>query len=256
MSYTSVRSPRWVDAAHTRIDCLVKFSYLKVEVPFTADPDDVEAHGREIFARCAAGEFGEVAEYVPKAEPVEVVAEGGLPKLVQGWPELEEFINQANAEVARGTPRGIILVWSTMIEALLGRILKSFLVDHSKARELIWDDAQSSLGTFSGRSKTCFALGLISRRELTVCDRIRAVRNVAAHEWNVDLKNEAFRVKAIPALKALYDLDHAKLYVWNENDLSFLILHIYAGSCGFLAVRLAERLVDIAAERRSERNDA
>ena len=211
MAYTSVRSPRWVDATHTRIDCFVKFMHLKVEVPFTADSKDA-GEGPEIFARCAAGEFGEVAEYVPEPEPVKVVA-GGVPKLVQGWPEVEELIKQANTEVARGTPRGIILVWSTMIEAMLGRILESFLVDNAISRKLIWDDAQSSLGTFSGRSKVCFALGLISRRELTVCDKIRAVRNVAAHEWNVDLKNEAFRAKAIPALKALYYLDHAKLYV-------------------------------------------
>ncbi|MFO1209593.1 MAG: hypothetical protein U1E40_10275 [Amaricoccus sp.] len=256
MAYTSVRSPQWVDAAHTRIDCFVKFAHLKVEVPFTADPKDVEAHGREIFARCAAGEFGEVVEYEPKPEPAGVVVEGGVPKLVQGWPEVEAFLEQANAEVARGTPRGIILVWSTMIEAMLGRVLESFLVDNAISRKLIWDDAQSSLGTFSGRSRVCFALGLISRHELTACDKIRAVRNVAAHEWNVDLKNDAFRGKAIPALKALYNLDHAKLYEWNEDDLSFLILHIYAGSCGFLTVRLAERLVDLAGERRPERNDA
>ncbi|MDF1599365.1 hypothetical protein PZ895_06180 [Mesorhizobium sp. YIM 152430] len=254
-TYTSVRSPQWADAAHTVIDCFVKFEQLKVEVPFTANPNDVESHGREIFARCAAGDFGQVAPYAPKPAPAEIVNEGGVSNLLHGWPEIYDFIRQANAEVARGTPRGIILVWSAMIEAVLGRILESFLVDHAKSRELIWDDAQSSLGTFSGRSKVCFALGLITQRELMMCDKIRAVRNLAAHEWNVDLTNKAFRTKAIPALKALYDADPAQQWVWNENDLEFLVLQVYASSCSFLLFRLAQRLVDIAEERRPQRND-
>jgi hypothetical protein len=38
-------------------------------IPFTASPDDCEAHGREIFARCLAGDFGTVAEYVPPPAP-------------------------------------------------------------------------------------------------------------------------------------------------------------------------------------------
>lgn len=30
-------------------------------IPFTASPDDVEPHGRELYARAVAGEFGPVA---------------------------------------------------------------------------------------------------------------------------------------------------------------------------------------------------
>lgn len=33
-------------------------------IPFTASPGDVEAHGRDLFARATAGEFGPVAEFV------------------------------------------------------------------------------------------------------------------------------------------------------------------------------------------------
>lgn len=38
-----------------------KFGWL----PFTASPDDVEEQGRELFKRAQAGEFGQVAPYVP-----------------------------------------------------------------------------------------------------------------------------------------------------------------------------------------------
>lgn len=34
-------------------------------IPFTASPDDPEEHGRELYARAIAGDFGPIAEYVP-----------------------------------------------------------------------------------------------------------------------------------------------------------------------------------------------
>lgn len=41
--------------------------------PFGASPDDVEAHGRQIYARAHAGDFGPVAPYVPPPPPALVV---------------------------------------------------------------------------------------------------------------------------------------------------------------------------------------
>lgn len=65
------KNPQWIDAEHTKIDLIVKFSHINDEVPFTADPNDCEAHGRDLFTRALAGEFGEVAEYVPPPPPSE-----------------------------------------------------------------------------------------------------------------------------------------------------------------------------------------
>ena len=48
------------------IDMLVTFPVIG-EFLFTASPSDIEAHGRELFDRAAAGEFGVVAEFVPPA---------------------------------------------------------------------------------------------------------------------------------------------------------------------------------------------
>lgn len=36
-------------------------------IPFTASPEDVEASGRELFARAKAGDFGPVADYIAPA---------------------------------------------------------------------------------------------------------------------------------------------------------------------------------------------
>lgn len=66
MSFTiqSASTPVWANASHLAIDLRVTFAEIGVEIPFTADGSDTEAHGREVFDRCVAGEFGPIAEYV------------------------------------------------------------------------------------------------------------------------------------------------------------------------------------------------
>jgi hypothetical protein len=58
-----VKNPRWANAQHTLIDIEIEhpeYGWL----PFTANPNDVEEHGRQLYAEAAAGQFGPVAEYV------------------------------------------------------------------------------------------------------------------------------------------------------------------------------------------------
>lgn len=74
---TSVSNPRWSNAEHTSIDCEITTSQFGDEVlPFTADQNDVEAHGRAIFASIVAGEYGPIGEYIPPPEPVQPITEG------------------------------------------------------------------------------------------------------------------------------------------------------------------------------------
>ena len=65
MKYTNVDRLSFANAANTAINCWVTFDDLPHSVPFTASPDDSEAHGREIFARASDGDFGAVAAYIP-----------------------------------------------------------------------------------------------------------------------------------------------------------------------------------------------
>ena len=60
----SVREPVWANAQHTAIDCRLHISAYSEELPFTASPNDVEEHGREIFRKCMIGEFGEILPYI------------------------------------------------------------------------------------------------------------------------------------------------------------------------------------------------
>jgi len=65
MQYTNAHSPSF--DATGGIQLFVTFEGLG-EVPFGASPNDAEAHGREIYARALAGEYGEVAPYVAPPE--------------------------------------------------------------------------------------------------------------------------------------------------------------------------------------------
>ena len=68
---TSVSNPRWSNPEHTTIDCEITTSRFGEEIlPFTAAKNDVEQHGREIFAAIVTGEFGPIAAYIPPPEPV------------------------------------------------------------------------------------------------------------------------------------------------------------------------------------------
>jgi hypothetical protein len=69
VTLTSVSNPRWANAEHTAIDCEITTSQFgTTSLPFTADANDVEAHGRAIFDSIAAGEYGPIAEYVAPPE--------------------------------------------------------------------------------------------------------------------------------------------------------------------------------------------
>ena len=74
---TSLTNPQWANSGHTTINCDITTSQFGNEVlPFTASPDDVEPHGRAIFADLVAGVYGPIAEYVAPPEPIQPVTEG------------------------------------------------------------------------------------------------------------------------------------------------------------------------------------
>jgi hypothetical protein len=63
------KDPVWANAEHTMIDITVRFAEIPEDLPFTASPNDCEAHGRAIFAAAASGEYGSVVEYLPPPAP-------------------------------------------------------------------------------------------------------------------------------------------------------------------------------------------
>lgn len=74
MKITNVRDPQFASEDTQNIYCLVTvedhphpmFRDGPHEFPFNATPHDCEEHGRQIYARALAGEFGPIAPFVSK----------------------------------------------------------------------------------------------------------------------------------------------------------------------------------------------
>lgn len=63
------KDPIWNNEEKTAILLTVKWEEFNEELPFGACSFDSEEHGRDLFERAKAGEFGEVAPYVAPIVP-------------------------------------------------------------------------------------------------------------------------------------------------------------------------------------------
>lgn len=82
---TSITSPVWANVEHTLIDCVITTSQFGDEqLPFTADQNDIEPHGRSIFASIIAGEYGQIGEYVAPPKPIQPTGQFIVQPTVQG----------------------------------------------------------------------------------------------------------------------------------------------------------------------------
>jgi hypothetical protein len=77
--------------------------------------------------------------------------------------------------------RGLVLFLAAQLDIYLGDILKSFLIDHSETVDL-FEGPYAPFGSFSGKIKAAFVLGLITQDEAARAHAVRKVRNVFAHE--------------------------------------------------------------------------
>jgi len=56
---------KWANQEHTAVNLTARFEEINEDLPFTADSNDTEEHGRNIFERAKDGEFGVIAEWTP-----------------------------------------------------------------------------------------------------------------------------------------------------------------------------------------------
>jgi len=65
MNFSYAKEPKFSSEDGGMINLIVKFDEFDEEVPFTANPNDVISHGRELYAKAMNGDFGEIEQYVP-----------------------------------------------------------------------------------------------------------------------------------------------------------------------------------------------
>lgn len=65
---TEVTNLVWANAEESAINMVVQFEHLPIPVKFTARADDPEEHGKRLFAKALAGDYGEIRDYTPPTE--------------------------------------------------------------------------------------------------------------------------------------------------------------------------------------------
>lgn len=93
---------------------------------------------------------------------------------------LDEVI-EFRLSLSKETDRGCALMAGAFLDDQLQRLLRKALVDDKSAVDILFDFS-SSLGTFSGRIKMCYALGLIPKDAMRDLDLIRKIRNDFGHD--------------------------------------------------------------------------
>ena len=75
MNIIEAKNPKYVTSDKSIIQLDVLFEGFSEYLPFGATADDVEPHGRELYARAVSGEFGEIASGIPEVSLEEAKAE-------------------------------------------------------------------------------------------------------------------------------------------------------------------------------------
>lgn len=75
MEIIEAKNPKYLTSDKSIIQLDVLFEGFSDYLPFGATADDVEPHGRELYARAVSGEFGEVVSGIPEVSLEEAKAE-------------------------------------------------------------------------------------------------------------------------------------------------------------------------------------
>jgi hypothetical protein len=63
-------NPVYLTEDGTSIDLMVKFVEMDTVLPFTATPIDPMPYGKQLYDNALMGEYGPIAPYVPRSQPV------------------------------------------------------------------------------------------------------------------------------------------------------------------------------------------
>lgn len=94
------------------------------------------------------------------------------------------MLNRANDGVARlheESERGCALIGGAILDEVLGGLLKALFVQEEDVSEEVLALPNAPLASFSSRIRLCRALGLLEERVYRDFERIRSIRNSAAH---------------------------------------------------------------------------
>lgn len=225
----SVRNPVWSSEDGSTIECLLRSNILVDEISFTASRDDPEPHGREVFERCLAGEFGEIGPLQRRTDGAPLASM----ESAQRNQQIARFLVETNRENARKSYRSVVIVWASLIENLLDQMLEADITRSTTQN----GGERKPPSTFAARIERALERRLIDQAEADRCQHISKLRDEAAHDWELTLESPG----VLASLSALHAADHAGVLVFHD-DLDFLIRLVYSRSCATLSMTFWGRL--------------
>ena len=114
--------------------------------------------------------------------------------LVEKQPMLESFLyNTAKVRqhLMKESDRGCVILAVSYLESILSDLLKGKLIGSKKHFKDLFD-FNGPLGSFSGKIKMAYSIGVITEQEKTDINNIRALRNIFAHSHHsITLEDKA-----------------------------------------------------------------
>lgn len=105
--------------------------------------------------------------------------------------EVAQIFSELEKEFNNNSDRGIAIIAVSILELVLEKLLKNFLVESKdKNEENNLFSNNGALSNFSNKIVMSFRLGLISSFEKDKLSIIRQIRNTFAHKLNCDFKSE------------------------------------------------------------------
>jgi hypothetical protein len=100
-------------------ECKVKFDCRDDYLLFLATADDVEAHGRAIYAECASGQWGDTPHYFPTdAELLGAVQERASRELHRANSEVTKYQDRVDVDDATDADIALLMAWKKYRVAL------------------------------------------------------------------------------------------------------------------------------------------
>jgi len=93
-----------------------------------------------------------------------------------------EAVTRLQAELEGESPRGTVLVATSMLEEMLRELISAYLVPNPSSSDTLLDGPNAPFGSFSGKIDAAYRLGLISNQFCRDLHLIRKIRNDVAHQ--------------------------------------------------------------------------
>lgn len=108
--------------------------------------------------------------------------------------DIVKWISLVEEEINVKSDRALIITIAAILDMQLENLLKNFMIADSKRDEKLFNN-NSPMSNFSAKISVCYYLGLISKYDYNILEKIRKIRNIFAHEIEIKKMDDSQAIK-------------------------------------------------------------